>query len=375
MEIEADRKNLVKVLELVKPGLGNEDWIEQSAQVVFTKGLEDPVTAITFNDEISIQHPIPELEGIEGAVRVQELHVLLNRMTTDKIKISVDDENTELKVKSGRTSAGFMLQSEIKLPIDEMELGNRKWRKPPKKFVDALRFASPLASKDPSRQILTCVYIEGPEVVSSNGIGLARIKFGRTVMSKNTAIALPASTCDQLIKMLDLSKATLTGFALDKNGRWVHFKSSEDTTFSCRLYAGEFPDVSKLWKVKGNTFSLPDDIAKILIRAQSIYKRQYEIDEEVHVDLEDGMMTVKAYTDAGWFTEDTEVDYSGDNISFIVNPSSLIRVQSGNAGFLLNNQSSKDEEQVPVACTIGENRMKFEGQNYEYIVALEYPKE
>ena len=59
------KQELITALEKVKPGLASKDLIEQSTSFAFINGK-----VITYNDEISISHPVKDLK-IEGAVQAE----------------------------------------------------------------------------------------------------------------------------------------------------------------------------------------------------------------------------------------------------------------------------------------------------------------
>ena len=114
------RSDLLAALETVKPGLSNKEMIEQATSFAF---LGDRI--VTYNDEISISHPVQNL-NIEGAVQAEELYKLLSKLKKEDIEITTIDN--ELQIKCGRTKAGLTLQQEIKLPLEEIT-GKRKWKK------------------------------------------------------------------------------------------------------------------------------------------------------------------------------------------------------------------------------------------------------
>ena len=55
--MKTNKTKLQTALEIVKPGLANKEIIEQSTSFAFLKGK-----VVTYNDEVSISHP---LKGIE----------------------------------------------------------------------------------------------------------------------------------------------------------------------------------------------------------------------------------------------------------------------------------------------------------------------
>ena len=59
-----NREDILEALEIVKPGLASKEHIEQSTCFAFKNGK-----VMTFNDEISVSHPVEGLDGLEGAIK------------------------------------------------------------------------------------------------------------------------------------------------------------------------------------------------------------------------------------------------------------------------------------------------------------------
>jgi hypothetical protein len=58
--------DLLHALEVVKPGLGRQEQIQQTTSFAFITGR-----VVTYNDELSISHPLANCE-IEGAIKPEE---------------------------------------------------------------------------------------------------------------------------------------------------------------------------------------------------------------------------------------------------------------------------------------------------------------
>ena len=148
--MKINKTELQKALEKVKPGLSNKELVEQSTSFAFMGGR-----IVTYNDEISISHPVKDL-NVTGAVKTQSLYAFLGKNKRDEIIL--EWEENQVVIKAGRSKAGLVLEQEIKLPVEEVgEIG--KWKELPAGFLNALRFCYPCCSKDMSRPILTCVYV------------------------------------------------------------------------------------------------------------------------------------------------------------------------------------------------------------------------
>ena len=184
------KQDLLKALETVKPGLATKEMIEQSTSFAFTNGR-----VTTYNDEISLSHPVPDLQ-IEGVVQAEELYQLLNRLKKDDVEISTKDN--EIRITSGRTKAGLTLQEEITLPLEEIgETG--KWKPLPEDFLHYVKLAMGACSRDMSRPVLTCVHVNEKIVEGSDSFRIMKCELEEEVPAKT--FLLPANSAAEVVKL------------------------------------------------------------------------------------------------------------------------------------------------------------------------------
>ena len=88
-----NKTNLQTALEIVKPGLASKELIDQSTSFAF---MGDRV--VTYNDDISVSHPIEGL-NITGAVKADKLYALLNKLKQEEIEVEIC--GGEILLKSG----------------------------------------------------------------------------------------------------------------------------------------------------------------------------------------------------------------------------------------------------------------------------------
>ena len=126
--MKINKEQLQRALEIVKPGLANKELIEQSTSFAFMGGK-----VITYNDSISVSHPVEGLE-LEGAVLADNLYKFLGKIKKADVDLVVKDN--EIILTTGKATAGLTLQSEIKLPLDETLSERGRWQKLPENFID-----------------------------------------------------------------------------------------------------------------------------------------------------------------------------------------------------------------------------------------------
>lgn len=333
-----NKTELLRALELVKPGLSNKETIEQSTFFAFIKGR-----VVTFNDEISLSHAIPNLE-IEGAIKAEELYKLLNKIKAEELELSI--EGSELLITSGRTKAGLTLQEEVKLPLDEIA-AITKWKKIPDGFIKHLKFCLPSCSRDMSRPVITGVHINQKGVIeASDGFRITRCITSEDAFPTPSFI-LPSSAT---IEVLKLNPVKISYAA---NSGWAHFQSSEGTILSCRIFEETYPDIEQFMDVEGTHITLPKSTQQVLDRAEVFSKRDNFIDESVILTLENNRLKIRSESEVGWFEEEINIKYLEDKISINITP------------YLLRGILSETND-----CLVAENCLKFAGVDWEYLTLL-----
>lgn len=334
--MKIDKKELQSALEKVKPGLAGRELIEQSTSFAF---MGDRV--VTYNDEISISHPVAGLD-VQGAVKARALYEFLNKIHREEIDIEWEEQ--QVVIKAGRAKAGLVFEQEVRLPVEELgEIG--KWNKLPEDFVKALKFCYPCCTRDMSRPILTCVHIKGKTVNASDSYQIVRYELDEKFPLKE--ILIPASSARELVKY---NVKEIAG-----GESWIHFKTDQDTIFSTRVLVGDFPETSKHLEFEGEEFTFPKNIDQILERAHIFSKKELDTGDFplVMIEIKDKKITASAKNESGWFKETARVKYSGAPIAFSVGIAFLhdifSRIQT---------------------CTICDQKIGFAGDNWKHVVAL-----
>ncbi len=333
--MKINKTEFLHALEIVKPGLaGKENNIDQSTAFAFT---QDRV--VTYNDEISVSHPLPGME-FTGVVSSIELYNLLSKLTKEDVDLTV--EGSELHIKCGRAKAGLTFQTEVRLPIDD--IGRKgKWKPIAEELINAISFAMSSCSKDSTKPILTCVHINKAGFVeSTDDFRITRVTLNEP-LPVNTFL-IPAKSATIIARMGPIKIAEGEG--------WVHFKTEAGTTISCRTFADdEFPDTTAILKIKGTNIEFPNKIDEVLDRAIIFCKG--EMSDELDISIENGLLKIKSRSESGWFEESTKINYTGTEIQFSITP------------YLL-----KDIIKQTLNCTVAEDRLQFTGENWVYVTIL-----
>ena len=333
--MKINRTELQNALEKVRPGLANKEVIEQSTSFAFMDGR-----VVTYNDEISISHPVTGLD-IKGAVKAQELYQFLGKLSKDEIHVKA--EENQIRIKAGKATAGLTLQQEIRLPIEEVgEIED--WYQLPDKFIEALQFCAPSCSKNMAQPVLTCINACGDgRIESSDGYRVTRYDLSES-LPINTSL-IPARSVNELVKY-DIQQVS-------EGQGWVHFKTGDGTVFSCRVFEDNYPDIENILTFEGTEVGLPDGMADALKRGQIFAKGEFGLDAMIDVSIEAKKMTISAQQDYGWFQEEVAVEHDSDPLHFRTNPVFLCE--------MLEKTNH---------CIVGKDRIKFKGNEWIHVIAL-----
>lgn len=333
--MKINKTELLAALEAVKPGLSNKELIEQTTSFAFIKG-----SVVTYNDEISISHPIKGMD-LEGAVQAEQLYKLLAKIKKEEIEII--QEANELRVESGKMKAGLTLQKEISLPLEETG-GKKEWYPVPAKLLRHMKIAVGACSRDMSRPKLTCVHISKKGFVEgSDGFRIVQCVLGEELMVKS--FLLPAGSVGEVIKIDPIEIAEGSG--------WVHFRNVEKTILSCRILTEDYFDIDKFLDSTGEPIKFPSTMNELLDRAGVFSKRDFVMDESVEISLGGNKLTIKSKSDTGWFTEEVNCKYAGKEITFAVTP------------YLLKDILNEMKE-----CTYKSSSLFFQAEDWCYLSML-----
>ena len=334
--MKIDKKELKNALEKVKPGLANKEVIEQSTSFAF---MGDRV--VTYNDEISVSHPVKNLDVV-GAVRAQELYQFLDKVKQDTIDLQWEDN--QVRITAGRSKAGLIMKKEVVLPIEEIgDVG--KWKKCPEGLLKAMLFCQTSCSRDMSKPILTCVHVRKDGLIEASD-SYRVIRFDLKEKMPINSFLIPVSSVNKL------DGYDVTHIAEGEG--WVHFKTKDDTIMSCRVFEENYPDVEFILNFEGIPSRLPATMKEALERASVFVKSDFNFDSLITLEINDGHVTVTAEAESGWFEEKLRIKYEGHPVTFKINPQFLIDM-------LVHEVHH---------CSFGKDRVKFKGEQWEHVVAL-----
>lgn len=325
--MKINKEKLREALAIVKPGLATKELLSQTTSFAFMEGR-----VITYNDEISISHPV---EGIDfdGAIKAEELYGLLSKLTNESVEIEA--EGAELKIKAGRVKAGLMLEKEINLPIRKVPSDWKKIKESTK-FQEFMKLAGQTCSRDMSQPKLVNVFVDGKKIIGSDGQRLIECELESKIPV--APFLIPATDVSELIKI------NPTQIQLD--GDWVHFKNEIETVFSCRKindsYVAQNLIDDVLFINKKVLIKTPGNILETLSRVMSFSRRDFALDEIVEISIKEGRMFFEAESEntKSWIKENMKIKCDVD-FSFTITPSLFIDILKRVQEFTLDKSLTK----------------------------------
>ena len=327
-------KKLSEALTIVKPGLANKELLEQTTSFTFLKG-----SVLTYNDEISIRYPVKGIE-FEGVIEAEQLFNFVGKVKKDKIEYIVKEN--EVIFKSGRARAGFVLQQEIKTPLDILP-EDLKWYELPENFLEYMNRAKDVCSSDMSRPMLTCVHVLPDGIIQASD-SLRLIQFDLKKNVGNQEFLLPAKS----IKVMVIFNPSLVGYSEG----WVHFKRSDGALLSCRVFEDKYVDFSRFLDVEGNALNFPKTLKNVMEKAEIFSKRDFLLEEVVLLKVAPKKLTVRADSDSGWFEETLNMHYKGPEFSFQIAPLALSGILEETTKAVINDKvlSFKTDDWIYVSA-------------------------
>ncbi len=243
---------------------------------------------------------------IEGVIEAEPFLKLLNKVKDETIKIDLEDN--ELKVKGKRFSAGVSFDSEIRLPIDNINIP-KKLKKLTSEFTNAAKLACLTAAKSLSEPLFTCVHIHKNIIESCDNDRITICELDQTF---DFNILIPADN------LFEICKEKLTAIYVDDS--WIYFKTEDEIILATKLFNEEYKDLHQFIpeEDEGKIIEFPKQIHEIISRADIFSKDTFSKEKNIKINIKKGRLIIKSQNEQGWFKETTKVDFK-ENISFSIN--------------------------------------------------------
>ncbi len=326
-----NRKELINVIENVKPGLTQSNTVDLSEFIHF--GEEE---VLSFSDNICVSASY--ITGIKGSVKGDQLLEILKKLDDDELKVKMEKNKLIISQKKKKKEIKISMAVADSNPDIWPEIPD-KWKKIPDDFIKGVESTIFAASKDPSLGALAGIYIEKDSVLGCDNHCLAVFKLKKKI---DEPLLIPIQAAKFLVNYPVVEYA--------QNDNWIHFSTSDSTIFSCRKIDGEYPSgVWDLLKIKGKPIVFPERFRETLERSQ-VFQAE---DNQVKFYIATDKITCISQSETGEIEEKSPLDYKGVPFIFKVN-SDLIKQ--------IIDQTDK--------AVLGENSLLFETDDFKYVVAL-----
>lgn len=300
--MKVERERLLKTLDVAVVGTSPREILEQSNSFVFTDEH-----LITFNGEIftRVDNPLPE---VRGAVPAEDFRQILHKFPDDMIEVFTKDG--EVRIKGSRKQAGLTRQKDIGLLYGDVPKPG-DWSEPPPEFMGTILQAARVCGRDDSQPRTTEVHVTSKYVEASDSY-----RFFRCTMETgfDKELLIPAISVNA-VGSLAFEKVSV-------KGGWLHLRRRGGHRVSLRCSKGEYLPFDKIIQLKDpKKVRLPANLSEVLARAEVM--QDSGNDAMVSIRIEDGKLTLKAKKDTGWYEESRDIKYSGERLSFDVNPAFL----------------------------------------------------
>lgn len=324
------RLEFIDVLAAVRPGLAKREIIEQATHFIFT-GTE----VVAYNDYICISHPLKT--DFKCTVDADKLYKVLAGIDAEQIDISVD--KGEFKISAKKTKSGLSSFKEGKILEYIQGLGlkekDKKWKKLPEGFIEGLFLCMFSASTDMTHGILTCIYLDGEDMVASDDLRISWYKMAGSIDRK---MFIPVQSAVELVKfpVVEYAVTKVEGVTA-----WIHFRTKEHVMFSTRTIGGDYPSVFSHFEMEGKKLTLPKELQSAVKYVSVLADGAIDIEKKVKVDVEKDSITCTGACAVGWVSRSIPVEYDGRDFSFQINPIFLHEVLGKSVKVLVGKQSAK----------------------------------
>lgn len=329
--MKINRQELLDTLSLIKPGLANNDIVEQSTHFIFEAG-----EIYTYNDQITISHQLEtDFDGI--AIQAGSFYKLLEKLKEPEIDCEIDAN--KLTIKSGKTKAAIAIEKEIKIPAITLP---EEWIELPNNFNKAVKFSLFSVSNDMTRLALTCLNIDEDYVLSCDNYRATKYKLDNEVEEQ---FYLNGSAARILIRYEP------TDYAIDD--AWIHFTNEAGTIFSCRKMEIDYPDILPLFDVKGDELELPEDLIETIDRVGVFVSAEFDHDKFIELNFQKNKLICKSKGNTGWVEEEVKIKWGAEPITIKIHPDHFMDIL-------------KHLQNV----VIGERSFLFSGANFNHTISL-----
>lgn len=318
-----DRPKLQSILDKLKPSISAKDEANGMNYFLFS-GTD----ITTYNDKISIQHPFKT--NFQFFVTATDFYKLISKLTVKEIILEEKADKLHVKSKTVNASLPTITDDEVSTRISAVSnsIKKAKFKALPENFISSITLCSYFASTIESDQSLTCVYVDGSDCTASDNYRIA-----------HATLDGPVDTMFiRATEIKALSDMDPTEYCVSKS--WIHFRNADKCVFSIRAVKGNFPDFLAFFDFEGKELTLPDNIIEGM-DITSIFAD--DSDPVVNVTISKGFVIISVTSDAGNVKYRSKIDYTGEEITFAINPEFLKKMMAHSSMITISDAKARLE--------------------------------
>jgi hypothetical protein len=311
--MEIIRKDLLSVLDILKPAVAKKDIIAQQQHVIFMGSYVG-----TINGQIVISHPF--LTPFKTSVKFSDLQKILSASGDEKVDILVEQNKMKIIASDTKASLNTIVDDKDKIEdlLDSLIKSTKEWKSVPEDFSDALYLCAFSASRNQNDGVLTAVSVQGNIVATSDKIRTSLYTMKGPV--EPFLISAPDAQ--------ELSNLSITHYCIAEN--WLHFKTENGATFSARKFNGNHLPFEKLFTalISGTpTFNLPSALKDAISVVAIMVDNANDVSQFITLEFKsDGTILCKAERERGSIEKIVPSEYKGPEVLININPSLLYQV-------------------------------------------------
>ena len=335
-----DRKELIKVIKAIKPGMFKDQTTELSEFISFNKS-----EIVSYNNMISISYPMDT--DIEGAVKGDELLRILEKMPDD---ITIETKKDQLVISKKEK------KSKIKASLNLLPIQTNIWPEIPENFdplpkdiIKGLKFCMFSVSPDLAMGALNCVLLKHFHVLSCDNFRATKYYLTEDgeYFNDDIGLLIPLNLAKVLVNY------DIRSFAQDDS--WLFFEDEFGIIICCRKVEYEYPaeQVTELLQSEGKLITLPSGFRSVLDRSEILSQIDIENQKIVNLELKKNKLIISSSGDIGQYSEEMEIDYEGDDLTIMVNPVHMKQILEECSEFMLT-----------------ESNINFKTESFNHVIAL-----
>lgn len=349
MPFTIEKKDLLDIIQKVMPAVDKKAIVEEMGHLVF-----DGQYVLTYNDKVAISYPMPEGFDISCGVVAADFVAAVKGIRTKEVTLNHTDNGLVVYGGKYNTVLPFYDQNKIielhaSLDIDSIwdqliEL--------PEGFIDGLR---------------VCKYAASDNLDNPKGVYAVKID-GGVIFATDGYQATRYPINDIGLELCFIQKTFIDGIVNFEpvyaffNNSWAFFLNEAQAMMSCRVsnVAHAYPpNVDQVFQEFEGGFQFTEALDEELSSLEFFSEGTDKADKSINITIESsGKCILSTESKRGSVSVETEVKgFSGEQVSFIINPGALRETISHN-GFM----------------HVSERFLSLRTDNFEHVAALKAVK-